>query len=299
MQEFVAEALTPEPCFLGECCRYDEVRQELSWVDLDAGRFFRARVDGPRVELVATYEVGGALGALAPYAQRERGWLCAIDQGLATLSLDGTVTTLCEPEAHHRGVVRMNDGAADPWGRFWIGTMAYDSAPGKGTLYRYDPADGSVATILTGATIANGLGWSPDAARFYFVDSIPGTLDVFDVDARGDVANRQTLVAFDGPREGYPDGLCLDAEGCVWVALWGGSAVRRYSPDGELLATVAVGATQPACCAIGGAGGTTLYVTTAREDLTPAQLEADPDAGRMFACEVGVAGAPLETVGPR
>ncbi len=297
MQEFFATATDAPVCFLGECCRYDEVSAELTWVDLEAGLLYRARASGPEVEVVETLRAPGALGALAPYEARERGWLAAVGTGLGRLAPDGSFEALLDLEPGRAGIARMNDGTADPWGRFYIGSMAYGATPGAGRLYRYDPASGEVKVILEGTTISNGLGFSPDRRTLYYVDSGPATLDRFTLDATGEPSGRETLVAF-AEEEGAPDGLCVDVEGAIWVALWGGSAVRRYSPGGELLAICHVEALQPASCAIGGASGTTLYVTTAQEDLTPEQLEGDPLAGRLFSAEVAVAGAPLEVVRP-
>ena len=293
---YVAEPCTTDLYFLGESCRWDEVRFELYWVDLDAGRFYRARADGASVEVVAIYEVAGTLGAVAPMRERRDGWIVGTDQSIAILAEDGTVRELARPEAERAERVRMNDGAVDPWGRFWVGSMAYDATPGAGVLYRYGLETG-VQEVLHSLTISNGLGWSVDAGTMYFIDSDPGVVYAFDVDDEGSIANRRTLVTFDVEREGAPDGMCVDAEGALWIALWGGAEVRRYSPTGEWLARVALTTSQPACCAIGGANATTLYITTAREDMTPEQLAREPDAGRLFCVDVGVRGMPLNSFG--
>jgi sugar lactone lactonase YvrE len=148
-------------------------------------------------------------------------------------------------------------------------------------------------------TISNGLGWSPDQRTMYYVDSGPGTIHTFDVDEDGEITNKQLFVQFDVKREGTPDGLCVDVNGAVWVAVWGGYEVRAYAPSGEQFARVGVATAQPSCCAIGGVNGTTLYVTTAQEDLDQATLDAEPDAGRLFCVDVGVAGLALEAYYPR
>src|ERR1019366_6223765 len=141
--------------------------------------------------------------------------------------------------------------------------MARDATPGRGSLYRYDALMG--AELMFGdVSISNGLGWSPDQRSMYYVDSGPGTIYTFDVEG-----------------EGAPDGLCIGVNGAIWVAVWGGYEVRAYAPSGEQFARVSVATAQPSCCAIGGANGTTLYVTTAQEDLEPAMLDAEPDAGRL------------------
>jgi sugar lactone lactonase YvrE len=127
----------------------------------------------------------------------------------------------------------------------------------------------------------------------YYVDSGPGTVYAFDVDEHGDVSEQRVFIQFDVVNEGTADGLCMDQEGALWLAVWGGYEVRRYSPTGEQLARVRISTAQPSCCTIGGANGTTLYITTAREDMSEEQLAKEPDAGRLFAVDVGVAGRPL------
>jgi sugar lactone lactonase YvrE len=150
-----------------------------------------------------------------------------------------------------------------------------------------------VQTVVSNVTISNGIGWSNDRRTMYYVDSGPGTVYAFDVDEHGDVSDQRVLIQFDVDTEGTADGLCMDAAGNLWLAVWGGYEVRRYSPSGEQLARVRISTAQPSCCAIGGANGTTLYVTTAREDMSEEQLAQEPDAGRLFAVDVGVAGRPL------
>jgi sugar lactone lactonase YvrE len=188
----------------------------------------------------------------------------------------------------------MNDGSADPWGRFWIGSMAFDYEPGRASLYRFHESTGP-QSVLSGVTISNGIGWSPDGRRMYYVDSAPGTITTFDVDPHGEIANPRPFAQLDVATEGSPDGLCVDSEGSIWVAVWGGYEVRRYAPSGEQIGRVRIDTAQPSCCAIGGANATTLYVTTAREHMTPEQLGAEPNAGRLFCVDVGVAGRPINS----
>jgi sugar lactone lactonase YvrE len=179
---------------------------------------------------------------------------------------------------------RMNDGAVDSRGCFWAGTMELDSAPGRGTLYRLDP-NGHVEPMLGEVGCSNGIGWSPAGDVMYFIDSLTG-LDAFDFDPEaGTIGGRRRLVTIeDGPA--VPDGLVVDAEGCIWVALWDGWAVHRYSPEGELLAVAEVPVarvTKPAFA------GDWVYVTTASPDVPdPAQ----PHAGGIFRFRPGVAGLP-------
>jgi sugar lactone lactonase YvrE len=159
---------------------------------------------------------------------------------------------------------RMNDAACDPQGRFWAGTMAEDHHDGGGALFRLD-AKGHTEQMLDGLTISNGVGWSPDSRTMYLVDSGPGVVLAFTFDAeRGEISDPHVLIAV--PEEvGSPDGMTVDAAGDLWVAIYGGGQVRRFSPQGALREVFAVPAMQTTCCAFGGPGLRRLYVTTATE----------------------------------
>jgi sugar lactone lactonase YvrE len=297
MDEFVAKPCTTDLYYLGECCRWDDVRQELYWIDVTTGRFFRAKANGTRIDVVRTYDVGGYITALAPLEPRSDGWIVALGQSISLLNTAGVMHEVAQPEARNAPEVRTNDGAADPWGRFWIGSMAFNAAEGRGSLYRFHGSTGT-ELMFGDVTISNGIGWSPDRRTMYYVDSGPGTIHTFDVDESGEISNKQLFLQFDVEREGTPDGLCVDAQGAIWVAIWGGYEVRRYSPSGEQFARVKVATAQPSCCAIGGANGTTLYITTAQEDLAQETLDAEPDAGRLFCVDVHVTGLPIDAYRP-
>jgi sugar lactone lactonase YvrE len=269
-----------EPGLLSEGPRWHEERQELLWVDILGRRFHRATLtNGGRPGRVRTMAFDRHVGAVAPAAGG--GYVLAAGQGFIFVDEDGSVREAAQPEAGHVDV-RMNDGACDPQGRFWAGTMAYDESPGAGTLYRLE-LDGRCSTVLTGLTISNGIGWSPDGATMYLSDSGTGCVDAFDFDAdTGAIAGRRTLVRIDEPGMA-PDGLAVDEQGDMWVGIYGGWAVNRYRPDGSLLATVRIPAAQATSCAFGGRDGRTLFVTTGRERLEDAELERQPEAGRVFA----------------
>ena len=200
------------------------------------------------------------------------------------LSDNGVVTTL--PEIWSDPSVRMNDGACDPRGRFFAGTMAYDAAPGRGSLYRLNE-DGSTSTVLDGLTISNGLAFSPDGATAIFVDSATRQVRRYLVpDDDGEWSDFQVLVEI-SETLGTPDGLCLDSEGGVWVALWNGSAVHRYSPAGNLTDVVTLPVTQVTACTLGGPDGKTLYITTSALGI---DRSLEPSAGAVFAREVKIPG---------
>jgi sugar lactone lactonase YvrE len=289
--------ISDEAAELGEGPRLDARTGEVLWVDILAGRLHRCGWEAGRLRPVATVEVGRHLGAVAPVDAPGRGWVAAAGQGFAHVAEDGTVTVLAEPEAGQGGRTRMNDGACDPQGRFWAGSMAYDERPGAGTLYRMGH-DGTVTPVVTGVTISNGLGWSPDGTTMYYADSGAGTLDAFDFDGvSGNLERRRTLVRCEGP--GVPDGLWVDDEGCLWVAMWGGGAVRRYAPDGGLLHTWPLPVSQPTACCFAGPARDTLIITSARSGLPAEALADQPAAGRVMAIDTATTGPAATPYRPR
>jgi sugar lactone lactonase YvrE len=203
--------------------------------------------------------------------------------------------------------VRMNDGKCDPQGRFWAGSMAFSGAPGRGALYRLDP-DLTVTRVLDRCTISNGLDWSDDGGRLYYIDSgVPG-VDVFDFDgATGTIANRRRVVDVPNDEDApagatAPDGMTIDAEGFLWVAVWGGGEVRRFTTTGELDAVVEMPVACPTSVAFGGDDLADLYITsmtpdrTAKDGRTPVDVwDPKPSEGALFRCRPGVAGRPART----
>ncbi len=205
------ELLLPDTFALAEGPRWDAVGKRLLWVDIERGELHVW--DGSHT----CVQLGARVGAVA--STEDGDVLLALADRLALLD-GGTLMPFPWPRD-----VRANDGACDPEGRFWIGSMALDERPGAAALYRFDGT--RLEQQLDGLTISNGLAW--DGGRMYFVDTPTGRVDVLDYD--GEIANRRPFVEVRG---GSPDGICLDGEGFLWVALWGGSAVRRYAPDGTL-----------------------------------------------------------------
>jgi sugar lactone lactonase YvrE len=232
-------------------------------------------------------DVGQPVGAVA---LTERGdWIVAARDGFHRVDpQSGRLTLVAHVEADEPDT-RMNDGAVDARGRFWAGTMGMDGQRGRGTLYRLDP-DGSVHAMLAPVSISNGLDWSPDDRLMYYIDLVTRRVDVFDFDAdAGAIANRRTFVTIEDGA-GWPDGLIVDAAGDVWVALWEGAAVRRYSPGGALRETFAFPVSRTTKCAFGGAHLDELYVTTAWIGLDEAGRGAEPLAGAVFRLRPGARG---------
>jgi sugar lactone lactonase YvrE len=289
-----AVACTTEQTQLGEGVRWDNRRSELLRVDILAQRVYRDRVesDGSLVP-VRVYDLPWPVGMISP-VQGDDGWLLGAGRGFVHLAPDGTHRSIAEvaPTA-----TRMNDGACDPQGRFWGGTLADDHRTGGGALYRLDRT-GRTELVLDGLTISNGLGWSADGGTMYLVDSGPGVVYAFAFDGDTGAISRQRVLVTLPEDVGAPDGMTVDAEGALWVAVYGGGEVRRYSPDGELLAVLTVPAWQSTCCAFGGARLDTLYVTTATEGLTEDQRRAEPAAGLVYRLETDATGLPAAPFRP-
>jgi sugar lactone lactonase YvrE len=260
---------------LGEGPTWDGATERLLWVDILGREVHHLdSVSGSDVVLPTSQDVGAAKPRAAG------GLVLNLRDGVALTEPDGGGERWLArwPREGCRG----NDAAVDAAGRLWAGTMRYDTAPGGGRLYRVD-ADGDVVTVLDAVTISNGIGWSPDGRLMYYVETPVRRVDAFDVDAEtGLVADRRPLVELDADVAGYPDGLTVDAEGCVWVALWEGAAVCRYTPDGRLDRVVELPTTHPTACTFGGSSLHDLFITTARVALDAAALVGQPLAGSVF-----------------
>ena len=270
---------------LGEGPVWDPRTGELIWVDIMAGLVHRL---DPRTGADRPLEVGQPVGAACPRAAG--GYVVGLRDGIAVLGDSGEVTFIAELEAEVTAN-RVNDAKCDPAGRLWAGTIRIDNQP-AGALYRID-ADHSVSAVLTGLELSNGLGWSPDASLMYLIDSLAGGLDVFDFDlGSGELSRRRRHVTVE-EGDGVADGMTVDSEGFLWIAVHGGGAVRRYTPSGDLALVVELPVTQPTSCTFGGADLRDLYVTSARQHLAPAELAAQPLAGGVFRCRPGPAGLPV------
>lgn len=273
----------PGTDFLAEGPFWQPETEHLHWVDILAPSVISAdlktgeRRTRPMPELV---------GVAIP--RRSGGFICATETGLRTLDETGKVTTLAEPEADRPGN-RFNDGKCDAHGRLWVGSLAINTEPGKGALWRYDPENGA-AKMVDGLHVSNGLGWSPDNRTFYFTDSGPRTIWAFDFDLeQGTLENRRLFVQIEA-HEGVPDGLTVDAQGGVWTALWDGWEMRRYLPDGTFDRSITLPVPRPTSCTFGGPQLQTLLVTSARIRLSAQQLTEAPLSGSVFAIETPYSG---------
>jgi sugar lactone lactonase YvrE len=278
---------------LGESPVWDAEHERLVWVDIIPGAVHQLDVasgDDRRID------VGPTVGAVAP--RHDGGFVLARNDGFTLLDRDGTVSAVAAADGVGAGQ-RMNDGKCDPAGRFWAGSIVMDKASAGGALYRLE-ADLGVRQMLDGITVSNGLGWSPDGTTMYYVDSLSGGVDAFSFDvSSGTISHRRQFI--DIPIDhGEPDGLTVDAAGCVWFAVWRAGEVRRYTPDGRLDTIARVPASLSTSCCFGGSRFDTLFITSAHCDLTPEQHAEQPHAGSIFACRPGTCGLPATPfAGPR
>ena len=273
-----AEQLTDPVAYHAEGPVWSEHWGGLRWVDMLAGDILSRGADGT----ITRRHVDRIAAALRP--RREGGAVIGVERGFALEDADGTITHLGDVWADTN--VRMNEGGCDPDGRFYCGSMAYDRSPEAGSLYQLDPGR-SVRVVLQDVTTSNGLDWSPDGSLAYYNDTATYRVDVFDYDFGSGLTGRRPFVDVDPER---PDGLTVDSQGGVWVALFGSGEVRRYTPDGRLDEIVEVPARKVTACTFGGSGLDELIITTSREGLEPG---IDPLAGSLFRAVPGVSGQPV------
>jgi sugar lactone lactonase YvrE len=285
LESHVAELVVETECELGEGPTWDDSLQRLLWLDVD-GRVL--------------HELAGDRHRATPLDQRVSAMVPDVDGGLVGvaglnvtrfdhLGRAGSVIARLAPD----GDGLANDGRCDPFGRLWVGTVDRSGAKAGG-LFCVAP-DGTVTQVRDAVALSNGMDWSPDGQRCYYVDSLAHCVQILHLGLDGLPVGSETLVDIDL----LPDGLTVDAEGGIWVALWDGGAVHRYTPDGLLDRIVTVPGGFVTSCAFGGSNQTRLFITTARVGLPEAQVRAEPDAGGLFAVDAGVAGRGYTPFGHR
>ena len=277
-----AEPVTSAIAHHGEGPFWDEAADRVLFVDMLAGRILARGADGA----VTAHPVPGTAAtvirrrATGGFAVTTNDRLLACDDGFADFVPIATV--------HADAAIRLNEGGCDPLGRFFIGSMAYDETTGAGAVFRIG-TDGAVDVVLPEVTISNGLQWSADGTRALYVDTPTRRVDRFDVDpSTGEWSNRRPHIDV-ADASGFPDGTAIDEEDGLWVAFFGGSAVRHYDAAARLVESIAVpGASQVTACAFGGPDRSTLFITTSRQDLAPVE---EPQAGALWAVGTSYRGA--------
>jgi sugar lactone lactonase YvrE len=288
MKVFSATAASEDPYELGEGPVWDAWRERVLWVDINPGLVYTGHLSDGLLRPDVRLRFGETVGTVVSSADGRL--LVAGARRLYEVDDEWRCTPWVDvvPESKRS---RLNDGACDPAGRFLVGSMAQDARRGEECLYRLEP-DGTLTVLDSDLTISNGLAWSPDGTVMYSTDTIPGVVWAREYDPdHGDHGARREVIRLG--HGGWPDGLCVDAEGNLWVAIWGGGEVRSYSPDGDRLATVSVPAPHATSVAFVGPERDTLLITTATDQLSAAQLDAFPLSGRIFEAHVGVAGLPV------
>lgn len=281
---------------LGEGVLWDDRSQVIWWTDIQESLLYRYDWQSRRLQSFGMPERLAAFGLVEDSQQL----VAAFESGFAFLNpLDGRIEWITRPLAGKTGM-RFNDGRIDARGRFWCGTMMEDKGEGidaVGSLYCLKP-DGCLSQHVQGIRIPNAICWSPDITRMYLADSLKHKIDVFDFDAPSATLSNRRLFAKTAD-DIFPDGAVTDAEGFLWNAQWNGRRVVRYAPDGREDIIMPLPVSQPTCVTFGGPDLDHLFITSAREGLSAAELEAQPLAGNLFIYKTGIKGRISSRFGSR
>jgi sugar lactone lactonase YvrE len=271
-------------CLLGEGPTVTGVKNNrVQWVDILQSKVLWRDLDSGEIGEYSTPEV---VSFAIP--RKSGGDVLGMVGGPHLRNLDGTLESLQHWEfalSHGKSdSLRWNDAKVSPTGELWLGTMASDGTGSAGGLFAISADGKSIIKVLDDISISNGLDWSPDGSKFYFIDTLRFRLDVFDV-KENCIVHQKVLCVFNQDHDGYPDGLTVDAEGFIWIAFWNGRAVRRYSPEGRLVLEIAMPVNGPTSCAFVGDKLEKLVITTAKEEVSGTDL-----SGMTFIVETGIRG---------
>jgi sugar lactone lactonase YvrE len=280
------ERVVSSGCELGEGPVWDAEHGRLYWVDINEGRlhWFNPGTGDHQSTLF-----GFLVSALG--LRRSGGLVLAGKRGFGFWDFETEHwQPVADPDPDGESDARFNDGKTDPQGRFWAGKM---SQKPENSLFRLDP-DGSVHRMERGLAVSNGLGWSPDQRTFYHTDSSARKIYSYRFDpATGAIENRQVFASIpETEGEGYPDGLAVDRDGCIWSARWAGGKIVRYDPTGKVIEAIPMPVQYPTSCAFGGADLDLLYITSAAVEIKPEERAGQPFAGDVFCISAGVRGLP-------
>ena len=271
---------------LGEGPIWSADTNSVTWTDITQNTFHTADIDTGKT---MSFGVPSMVGAIAH--SKDGGYIAATQKGFARIGVDGKYSPL---HSFLPDDMRMNDGKVDPSGRFWAGSMALSFEKGRGSLYVLEK-DNSYRSILDDITLSNGMGWSPDAQYFYYIDSVPGVLKRFDYDLHtGQISNPKDLITFDSS-SGIPDGMSMSSDGKIVVALWDGGRIEIYEPSGEKVSEITLGVSRPTSCTFAGPNRDILIVSTASQGIDRAD---EPLAGKILAVTgTGLSGLPTQQYG--
>ena len=271
---------------LGEGPIWTPETNSVTWTDITQNTFHIANIDTGKTE---SFGVPSMIGAIAH--TKDGHYIAATQKGFARISVDGKYSPL---HSFLQDDIRMNDGKVDPAGRFWAGSMALSFEKDRGSLYVLE-TDNSYQKVLDNITLSNGMGWSPDAQYFYYIDTIPGVLKRFDYDLdNGKISNPKNLITFDAS-SGVPDGMTVSSDGKIVVALWDGGRIEIYEPTGAKVSEIKLGVSRPTCCTFAGPNQDILIVSTASQGIDRAD---EPLAGKILAVTgTGLSGLPTQQYG--
>ncbi len=280
-----AELVLESQATLGEGAIWNYKTKTLLWVDIEEGMLNEF---DPETGENRSFDMNQRIGTVVPVD--EGGVLVALEDGVYAFDLmEENLEKVAHPE---KGIenIRYNDGKCDPAGRFWVGSMGLDQKQGRAALYRID-SDFSWKKMIDGVTISNGIVWSPDKTRMYYIDTPTQKVMAYDYDNEtGEISNPEVTVTIPDSL-GYPDGSTIDSEGMLWIAMWSGQGVTRWNPKtGELLERINVPALNVTSCAFGGENLETMYITSARAGMSEEQLEQFPQSGGLFKVNPGEKG---------
>jgi sugar lactone lactonase YvrE len=271
---------------LGEGPIWSADTNSVTWTDITQNTFHTADIDTGKT---MSFGVPSMVGAIAH--SKDGGYIAATQKGFARIGVDGKYSPL---HSFLPDDMRMNDGKVDPSGRFWAGSMELSFEKGRGSLYVLEK-DNSYRSILDDITLSNGMGWSPDAQYFYYIDSVPGVLKRFDYDLHtGQISNPKDLITFDSS-SGIPDGMSMSSDGKIVIALWDGGRIEIYEPSGEKVSEITLGVSRPTSCTFAGPNRDILIVSTASQGIDRAD---EPLAGKILAVTgTGLSGLPTQQYG--
>lgn len=271
---------------LGEGPIWTPETNSVTWTDITQNTFHTANIDTGKTE---SFGVPSMIGAIAH--TKDGHYIAATQKGFARISVDGQYSPL---HSFLQDDMRMNDGKVDPAGRFWAGSLALSFEKDRGSLYVLEK-DNSYQKVLDNITLSNGMGWSPDAQYFYYIDSIPGVLKRFEYDSyKGQISNPKNLITFDAS-SGVPDGMSVSSDGKIVVALWDGGRIEIYEPTGAKVSEIKLGVSRPTCCTFAGPNQDILIVSTASQGIDRAD---EPLAGKILAVTgTGLSGLPTQQYG--